>query len=169
MIPYFVVLGAVVLGTVVGLVFYFRWLYALPRSRRTPLLNLAPVPLVLLFFCGMYGIMIGLDVETDGMEPLTDSEIGAGRPCGATVLSVSDPERSSRKGIDTFDFTLRVRPADGASPYEVDFRDEINAVEAGRIGAPGVEFRCVADRDEPSRLHVFWLEPVSPIPSSTPT
>ncbi|GLH99402.1 hypothetical protein [Phytohabitans aurantiacus] len=168
MILYFVLLGAVVLGTIVGLVLYFRWLIALPPGRRTALHQFAPAPMFVVLFCGVAGIMLGLDIETDGMDPLTDREIRAGRPCGATVLSVSDPNRSTSKGVDTFDFKLRVRPLDG-TPYEVDFRDEVNAVEAGRIGTPGAEFRCVADRDEPSRLHVFWLEPASTSPTVTPT
>ncbi|MEU8817355.1 hypothetical protein [Actinoplanes sp. NPDC048796] len=89
-----------------------------------------------------------------GLDHLSDEEIRDGRACTAAVLSVQDT--GSIINDDTvYEFELRVQPSDGAG-YEATVRDSLNSVEAGRVGAGTTEFRCVIDRNDASRVEVFW-------------
>lgn len=123
----------------------------------------------LMLFCSIVCGISGSVVLQSG-NPLTDADIRAGRPCTATVLSVSDAPTGGRRDTDVFDFKIRVQPVDG-SAYEVTVRDEVDYVEAGRAGAAlgTTAFRCVIDRNDNSRVHVFWLDIPSPSPPSETT
>ncbi|GAB7045124.1 hypothetical protein JCM9534A_02500 [Catenuloplanes indicus JCM 9534] len=107
-------------------------------------------------FLGCMGGMFWLAYKSLGIDHLSDEEIRDGRACTAAVLSIEDT--GSILNDDTvYEFTLRVQPSDGTG-YEATVRDALNSVEAGRVGAGTTEFRCVIDRDEASRIEVFWSD-----------
>ncbi|MEU5939049.1 hypothetical protein ABZ807_07630 [Micromonospora sp. NPDC047548] len=91
-----------------------------------------------------------------GVDHLSDEEIRDGRPCTATVLTVTDTHNSINEN-SVYEVKLRVQPTDGAA-YEATVRDALNSVEAGRVGAGATEFRCMIDRNEASRVEVFWSD-----------
>lgn len=103
---------------------------------------------------GCVGGFVWLVYTAIGIDHLSEAEIRDGRACTATVLSVQDT--GSTINDDTvYEFTLRVRPTAGGG-YDATIRDSLNSVEAGRVGAGTTEFRCVIDRDDASRVEVFW-------------
>ncbi|MFI5846085.1 hypothetical protein ACIA8K_40920 [Catenuloplanes sp. NPDC051500] len=105
-------------------------------------------------FLGCVGGFIWFVYAAIGVDHLSDEEIRDGRACTAAVLSVQDT--GSIINDDTvYELTLRVQPSDGTG-YEATIRDSLNSVEAGRVGAGTTEFRCVIDRDDASRVEVFW-------------
>ncbi|MEO3779367.1 hypothetical protein ABGB16_21495 [Micromonospora sp. B11E3] len=124
-----------------------------PRSR--DLGWLVPVGLTVVA-CGCTGFIFWLVHHLIGIEHLSDEQIDAGRPCTATVLSVADTSNSVNENT-VYEVKLRIRPTDGAA-YEATVRDALNSVEAGRVGAGTTEFRCVIDKDDPSRVEVFWSD-----------
>ena len=98
--------------------------------------------------------MFWLVYRSIGVDHLSDAEIRDGRDCTAAVLSVRDTGSVINENT-VYEFRLRVRPSDGAE-YEATIRDALNSVEAGRVGAGTTGFRCVIDRDDASRVEVFW-------------
>ncbi len=92
-----------------------------------------------------------------GVDPLSDEEIRAGRPCTATVLSVTEISATKNREKTVYEFKLRVKPTDGAA-YEATVRDMLDSVEGGRVGADATEFRCVIGAHDASRVEVFWLD-----------
>lgn len=107
-------------------------------------------------FLGGIGGFVWLVYTSIGVDHLSDEEIRDGRVCTATVLSVQDT--GSIINDDTvYSFGLRIQPSDGAG-YETTLRDSLNSIEAGRVGAGATEFRCVIDRDDASRVEVFWSD-----------
>lgn len=91
-----------------------------------------------------------------GLDPLSNDDINDGRPCTATILSMTDMNSSVNRN-EVFEFRIRVQPSEGAA-YETTIRDALNSVEGGRVGAGGTEFPCVIDRDDRSRVKVLWLD-----------
>ncbi|GIF16323.1 hypothetical protein [Actinoplanes teichomyceticus] len=108
---------------------------------------------------GVLGCMGGFFWLIDtmiGVDHLSDEQIRNGRACTAAVSSVQDT--GSVVNDDTvYEFELRVQPSDGAG-YEATIRDSLNSVEAGRVGAGAADFRCVIDRDDATRVEVFWSD-----------
>jgi hypothetical protein len=159
-IAFLVVAGILITGGFVVMVMSSR-----RSARRSTAWTLAGVFGVLMLICGAFcgvgtlrALMIG--------EPFTDAEIRTGRLCTATVLSFSETHVGDSRNTEVLDFRVRVQPVDG-SAYETTVRDEVNHVEAGRVGA-GIGttgFRCVIDREDNSRVHIFWLDNPSPSPS----
>jgi hypothetical protein len=89
-----------------------------------------------------------------GVDHLSDEQIHDGRTCTAVVTSVHDT--GSVLNDDTvYEFKLQVRPSDGVA-YQATIRDSLNSIEAARVGAGTTEFPCVIDRDDASRVEVFW-------------
>ncbi len=115
--------------------------------------------MIALFLCGLCGC-VGLNRVPNllvGVDSLSDRDMREGRPCTATVLSVKDTgNRLNHKQV--FEFQLRVKPDEGPTDgsYEVTIRDAPNAIDAGRVKTDGTEFRCVIDRNDESRVKVFW-------------
>jgi L-aminopeptidase/D-esterase-like protein len=91
-----------------------------------------------------------------GVDHLSEEQIRNGRACTAAVVSVQDTGSVINENT-VYEFKLRVQPSDGAG-YEATVRDSLNSIEAGRVGAGAgaTEFRCVIDRDDASRVEVFW-------------
>ncbi|MBW1597441.1 hypothetical protein [Streptomyces sp. JJ38] len=91
------------------------------------------------------------------------STIADPEPCTATVLSLA--EGSARiNGRDTYLMELRVRP-EGGAPYRLTVDEPLSSVAAGRVGAGVATFPCVVDRQDRTRLEVFWLDD----PEAAPT
>ena len=103
---------------------------------------------------GCMGGIFWLITSVIGVDHLSDEQIRSGRACTAAVLSVQDTGSVINENT-VYEFRLRVQPSDGAG-YDTTIRDTPNSVEAGRIGAGATEFRCVIDRDDASRVEVFW-------------
>jgi hypothetical protein len=120
------------------------------RFNRLPILIGAGI----LAFLGCIGGFVWLIYTAIGVDHLSDEEIRDGRPCTAAVLSVQDTG-SVINDKTVYEFELQVQPSGGAG-YEATIRDSLNSVEAGRVGAGTTEFRCVIDRDDASRVEVFW-------------
>jgi hypothetical protein len=111
-------------------------------------------------FVGILGCIGGffwLVYALIGVDNLSDEEIRNGRSCTATVLSVTDT-KSTLNERTVYEFKLEVKPSDGAAAYRVTMRDTLNSIEAGRVGAGATDFRCVIDRDDTSRVEVFWSD-----------
>ncbi|WP_229074294.1 hypothetical protein [Actinoplanes sp. DH11] len=86
--------------------------------------------------------------------PQGEGQITGGRPCVATVRSVSDTNvRFDNDSIYHVD--LRVQPDDGSAAYDASVRDALTAPVAGLVKA-GATFRCVSDHDDHTRVEVFW-------------
>ncbi|MCW6007891.1 hypothetical protein K1W54_25605 [Micromonospora sp. CPCC 205371] len=127
----------------------FKWLAA------------APVLIGALICCGVLGCggaitgFVFWMISLTGIDHLSDDEIRAGRPCTATVLEMEDTNISyNRRRV--YEFTLRVRPEDGAAVYEATVRDTLTPLESGRMSNGETEYRCVIDKDDSSRVEVFW-------------
>jgi hypothetical protein len=120
------------------------------KSARLPLLIGAGV----LAFLGCLGGFFWFVYRSIGVDHLSDEQVRDGRACTAAVLSVRDT--GSIINDDTvYEFRLRVKPSDGAR-YDATVRDALNSIEAGRVGAGTTDFRCVIDREDASRVEVFW-------------
>ncbi|MFI1990916.1 hypothetical protein [Actinoplanes sp. NPDC020271] len=91
-----------------------------------------------------------------GIDHLSDEQIRGGRTCSADVLSVQDTGSVLNENT-VYEFRLQVHPEDGAA-YEATIRDSLNSIEAGRVGAGTDKFPCVIDRDDASRVEVFWSD-----------
>lgn len=91
-----------------------------------------------------------------GLDPLSNDDIKDGRPCTATILSMTDTNKSVNRR-ELFEFRIRVQPS-GDAAYETTIRDALTSVEGGRVGAGGTGFPCVIDRDDRSRVAVLWLD-----------
>jgi hypothetical protein len=156
-IAFLVVAGILITGGFIAMVVSSR------RARGSTAWTFVGVFGVLMFICGGFCSVGALRTLLIG-EPFTDADIRTGRPCIATVLSFSDTHVGDSRDTEVLDFRVRVQPVDG-SAYETTVRDEVNHVEAGRVGAGlgTTAFRCVIDREDNSRVHVFWLD--SPLPS----
>ena len=120
------------------------------RFKRLPIL----IGVGVVAFLGCMGGFVWLIYTAIGVDHLSDEQIRDGRPCTATVMSVQDTG-SVINDNTVYEFTLLVQPS-GGSGYEATIRDSLNSVEAGRVGAGTTEFRCVIDRDDASRVEVFW-------------
>jgi hypothetical protein len=125
--------------------------YVDPKAKLTIGLALGGVVVVGLACAGV----ITLGIKATGIDHLSQAEIRAGRPCTATMLSIKETN-FSQNSRRVYEFTLRVQPADGAAAYEDKVRDTLKQLEAARVGTGTAEFRCVIDRDDPSRVEVFW-------------
>jgi hypothetical protein len=114
------------------------------------------IGVVVLIFGGMWLLNLGVDNVSGLDRRLSDEEIRTGRPCKATVLSVTDTRNLVNENT-VYEVKLRVEPTDGTA-YDATVRDALNSVEAGRVGAGAAEFRCVIDADDASRVAVFWSD-----------
>lgn len=120
------------------------------RFKRIPIL----IGVGVLAFLGFMAGAFWFAFKTIGVDHLSDEQIRDGRTCTANVISAQDT--GSVLNEDTvYEFKLRVQPEDGAA-YDATVRDSLNSIEAGRVGAGTSEFRCVIDRDDASRVEVFW-------------
>jgi hypothetical protein len=127
----------------------------MPQSSAGRFTRLAiPIGLGVIGVLGCAGGLFWLIDNLIGIDHLSDEQIRNGRACTAAVLSVQDTG-SVVNDRTVYEFTLRVQPSDGAG-YEATVRDALNSVEGGRVGAGATEFQCVIDRDDASRVEVFW-------------
>ncbi|MEU8263704.1 hypothetical protein AB0C02_24150 [Micromonospora sp. NPDC048999] len=94
-----------------------------------------------------------------GLDPLTEEEVRNGRACTATVLSIKDMNSTINRA-EVFGFRLQVTPEDGIV-YEATVSEPLNALQAAQVKADGTRYRCIIDRDDSSRVKVFWSEATS--------
>lgn len=132
-----------------------------PRAGDLKWLTAAPVLIGALICCGTLGCggaitgFVFWMISMTGIDHLSDDEIRTGRPCTATVLDMDDTNITYNKRR-VYEFTLQVRPQDGAAAYEASVRDTLTPLESGRMSEGETEYRCVIDKDDAARVEVFW-------------
>ncbi|WP_433830417.1 hypothetical protein ACQP2E_10810 [Actinoplanes sp. CA-015351] len=86
------------------------------------------------------------------VDQFDQGEISDGRPCIATVQSISDTHKA-----DVYRVELRLHAYDGTEEVDTVVRESLTPAEAG-LAIPGAEFRCVTDPEDHTHVEVFWSE-----------
>ncbi|BAL87406.1 hypothetical protein AMIS_21860 [Actinoplanes missouriensis 431] len=111
---------------------------------------------ILALTLGVVGGIAWLTSRLVDAEEIGDGHITAGRPCTATVRSVT-VTNVTFDNDNVYQVDLHVQPDDGSPGYDATVRDTLTSAQAAAVH-PGATFRCVTDHDDPTNIEVVWIE-----------
>ncbi|MFV2179823.1 hypothetical protein ACFHW2_27650 [Actinomadura sp. LOL_016] len=91
---------------------------------------------------------------------ITGSRVDPARAVGCTAEILGAGDESARvNGAHLYRFRVRVQ-IPGETPYETDSSGAVSPLLAGRIGAGGAGYACLADRGDRRQVEILWDRPL---------